>query len=47
MIHAALKPCLKSWLQMKTSNASHGMQRDNPGEFNACVLDFLSKQRVG
>ena len=44
MMHAALQPCLKIQQKVTISNASHGMNRENPEAFNAAVIDFLTKQ---
>lgn len=41
-MHTALQPCLKHHQNVTISNASHGMYRDNPGAFNAAVMEFLA-----
>jgi pimeloyl-ACP methyl ester carboxylesterase len=41
MMHAALRPHLKRHHMITIPNASHGMYTENPGAFNAAVLDFL------
>jgi pimeloyl-ACP methyl ester carboxylesterase len=41
MMHAALRPHLKRHQMITIPNASHGMYTENPGAFNAAVLDFL------
>ncbi len=46
MMHAALQSCLKHQQKVTISNASHGMNRENPDEFNAAVLDFLGKNEI-
>jgi esterase len=43
MMHAALQSCLKNQQKVTISNASHGMNRENPEAFNAVVIDFLTK----
>ncbi len=42
MMHAAIQPYLKSHQKVTISNASHGMNRENPEAFNAAVIDFLT-----
>ena len=43
MMHAKLEGSLKSHQKVIIKNASHGVHRDNPKDFNGCVLDFLNK----
>jgi pimeloyl-ACP methyl ester carboxylesterase len=43
MMHAELESRLCNFKKIIISNASHGMHRDNPDEFNTAVLDFLMK----
>jgi len=41
MMHTALEQRLNNFKKIWISNASHGMHRDNPEQFNVAVLDFL------
>lgn len=43
MMHTALRPHLKRHQMITIAHASHGMYTENPGVFNAAVLDFLKK----
>lgn len=43
MMHAALQSCLERFQTATIPNASHGMNRDNPEEFNTVVLEFLKR----
>lgn len=45
MMHAALQQYLKRQHKVTISNASHGMNRENPEAFNSAVIDFLTKIR--
>jgi len=38
-----LQPCLRHAERVVVANASHGMSRTNPAEFNSVVLEFLAK----
>lgn len=38
-----LQPCLRRAERVVVANASHGMSRTNPSEFNAVVLEFIAK----
>jgi len=38
-----LQPCLRRAERVVVANASHGMSRTNPAEFNSVVLKFLAK----
>lgn len=42
MMHTALEKRLNHFKKTRISNASHGMHTDNPEQFNAAVLDFLT-----
>ncbi len=47
MMHNELEAGLKFLKKTIISNASHGMHRDNPDEFNIAVFDFLMTNNTG